>query len=224
MENQQLSTFEERLRLLARNAKFGDGSLWQHPKCYNSKLIYSSTTPELLEVKRSIAPEIFTTGVVPITLNEKAKVSRFKNAKDMYTLASTQNPIFTEYKLRDKLDIFRELTLEDFALWYLDDGCCLERRDYIGRKGIINHRYLLCIGDSVNTELHRFAFNFAVQRVFNVEHVGRIGKNNSRATENNMNWFIPLPIAKVITAHASKYNVLPHKFPHGKSSETIRKE
>lgn len=51
MENQQLSTNQEGLIKLARNAKLGDGCYWKHPECKNYKLIFTSTTAELLKVK-----------------------------------------------------------------------------------------------------------------------------------------------------------------------------
>ena len=40
---------------------------------------------------------------------------------------------------------------------------------------------------------------------------GYIQKNNSKATENNKTWYIPLPIARKIMPYAEKYKALDYK-------------
>lgn len=204
-------TTEDKIKLLARNAKLGDGCLWQHPKCYNSKVVYSSTTPELLEAKQKIVPELFTTGVREIKNSQLN--NPYPNSKPYYRLTSIQHPIFTEYKNIDKTLLFQELTVEDLGLWYLDDGCCFERKDYTNKTGNKRYRYCLCIGDCCSDDLLKAVFSIAMRKLFKTSEVGGIQKNNSRATENNKTWQVPVGIAKIILTEAIKYNVLLHKFP-----------
>lgn len=214
MGNQQPSTFEERLYFLARNAKFGDGYLWKHPESKNYKLIYTSTSKELLEAKYKIAPEIFTTGVVPATVGKGN--GRYKNAKQMYRLASNVHPIFTEIAQMHKEELYPSLTVQDFGLWYLDDGCLIWRKE----KGRLYPRFVLSIGDCCETEEKEKKFTGRLIELFG-EKYGRIVLNNSKATQKNKSWIIPKPIALQILEEAKKYGVLPHKFPHGEGSTAI---
>lgn len=214
MGNQHLSILEERIYFLAKNAVFGDGHLWKHPECNNYKVVYTSTTPELLEVKRKIAPKIFTTGVVKIRNLEKAS-GRFENAKQLYGLTSTVHPIFTKVKSLKKEELFKELTLEDFGLWYLDDGCVIRRSDTKN-----SFRFFLCIGDCCSTRDKEQLFINQIHKLFGGK-CGGIRPNNSKATENNKNWVISKPTALIILEEAKKYNVLHYKFPYDESSTTI---
>jgi hypothetical protein len=215
MDNQQPSTLEERVRVLARNAVFGDGTLWKHPECTNWKGIWTSTTPELLEVKRELAPELFPSGVHHTTTGNSK--GRFANAKELYRLASLVHPVFTAVRSVPKEELIRELTLKDFGLWYLDDGCCVQRKDYHTHN---SYRVCLCVGDCGCTPERYEVFTRLLCSLFG-EKYGRVVKNNSKATERNKTWYIPTPIANIILKEAAKYGVLPHKFPHGEGSQTI---
>lgn len=204
MGNQQLSILEP-TAFLARNAVLGDGYLWKHPECKNYKAIWTSTTPELLEVKRAIAPELFKTGVMPASTGRSN--GRFANAKQLYRLASTVNATFTAYKTRSKESLFAELTIVDFALWYLDDGCCVQRRD--ARTG---HRFTLSIGDCAATPERRELFTSTLVSLFG-EKYGRVYKNNSKAGNNNLVWIMTKDAAHTLLDVARGWGIMPHKFP-----------
>jgi hypothetical protein len=216
MDNQQPSTLEHRIRLLVRNAKFGDGTLWKHPECKNYKGVWTSTTPELLEVKRSIAPSIFTSGVRVATVG--AGRGRYANARTLYRLASTVHPLFTEARLLQKEQLFQELTLEDLGLWYLDDGCCVIRRDYHTLRG---HRFSISIGNCAETPERAALFGEHMHNLFGKKWGHVTANNNSRDTKRNKTWYIPRSAAEAILQEARKYNVLLHKFPQGEGSSTI---
>ena len=192
----------EPISFLARNAILGDGNLWKHPECVNFKAIWTSTTPELLEVKRSIAPELFQTGVRPATVGK----GRFANAKPLYRLASVVHPVFTVYKKKTKIEVLEELSLEDLGLWYLDDGCCVKRKD----GG--SYRFSLSVGDCAATEKSQRTLERVLLQLVG-ENFGRVYKNNSRATERNKSWIMTKGAAQQVLVHAKAWGVLPHKFP-----------
>lgn len=204
MGNQQAKINNDRLMLLGRNAKLGDGYLWKHPESTNYKVIYTSTTPELLRVKYNLCPSIFSTGVRECTVGNGG--GRYANAKQLYRLASTTHPLFTSIALRAKEDLYKDLTVEDFGLWYLDDGC------YVKRTDSNSYRFYLCVGDSCSTDERLYEFTACLTRIFGSKH-GCIRPNNSKATENNKSWVIPKGVARVILKEASRYEVLKHKFP-----------
>ena len=206
MGNQQLNTLDDRIKLLARNGRLGDGSLWKHPNGRNYKLINTSTKPEILSVKQGIAPEIFKTGIRSMDLS-KAR-GRFANAKPMFRLASTVHPIFTEYKTKSHEEIFSELKLDDFILWFVDDGCVYQRKDSNSK------RYILCIGPSISTESRREALSVALHTLFGPKF-GRFEKNNSKATIDNMSWFPPTWLGRVFVDGFESF-----KRRYGRSPET----
>lgn len=208
MDNQQPSILEHSIKVLAKNAKFGDGQIWTHPECVNSKVIFTSINRELLEVKKQLLPDLFPSGINLINIKNPEK--RFSNAKPIYSLASLIHPIFTEYKLKSKIELFSELTIEDLGLWYLDDGCLIKRNDTINKR---TYKYCLCIGDVCKNDSHKLAFLQAMKTLFKTDKIGSIQKNNSKATELNKTWLIPVKLAKIILFEAKKYNVMPYKFP-----------
>lgn len=203
MGNQQPSSSDP-INFLARNAVLGDGYLWKHPECKNYKGIWTSTTPELLELKRSMAPDIFTTGVRPATTGNGR--GRFANAKPLYRLASVVHPVFTQHKELTKETLFDTLNVKDFALWYLDDGCCVKRNDSGG------HRFTLSVGDCADTPEKKRHFEATLQRLFG-DKFGRVYKNNSQSTEKNKVWIMTKQAAQTVLSVASVWKVLPRKFP-----------
>jgi hypothetical protein len=215
MGNQHPSTYEDKLRFLARNTKFGDGYFWIHPECINYKIIHTSIDRELLEAKMNILPDIFPSGVAEYRKSDADDC--YQNSKTLYRLASIVHPIFTEYAKKTKHEIFRELDIPDFGLWYLDDGCLLRRKEY---KDRIYFRYLICIGDVCETPILESLFKRRLRKIFG-NGFGNININNSRATQRNKTWYIPKPVAELILAEAFKYGVLARKFPYGEGSTTI---
>lgn len=206
MENQQLNTNQDGLIRLAKNAKLGDGCYWKHPECKNYKLIFTSVTPKLLELKQSLAPNIFSTGVKERNYSKKQQEKRYNNAKQLYRLASKVNSIFTKYKNKSKIEVIQEFDLIDFALWYLDDGCLVKRNDSN------SYRVSISIGNLANTPEKRDKVIDKLQEMFG-DNFGRIYKNNSKATENNKTWYITKQVAKKISKEANKFKVLQNKIP-----------
>lgn len=210
MDNQQLRPLSKRIMLLAKNAYFGDGTLWKHPECKNYKVIYTSTTPELLEAKKQICPEIFKTGVKFQDLTKHSS-TRYPNAKPLYRLASTVNSIITDVKHTPNSILLDTLTLEDLGLWYLDDGSTILRKD--SKYGY--YRSFLYIGGACPTEEDTEIFRNSLSRIFevSVDKVGVIKRHTPFTSDKNKVWVIPTNIAKKILVEASRYNVLKHKFP-----------
>jgi hypothetical protein len=62
-----------------------------------------------------------------------------------------------------------------------------------------------------------------MSELFNVpiSKIGKVRLNNSKATEDNKTWFIPIPVGRCIANEASKFNVLHRKIPQVQSSETM---
>lgn len=213
MDNQQPSTLEERVFFLAKNALFGDGSLWQHPTGRFRKLVYTSTTPELLEAKRQIAPEIFT---APISLVKK-RSGTYPNAKPLYYMASRAHPVITDVHQMGKEELLPALTVADLGLWYLDDGC------KVRSNGKDTGKFVICIGDTCSTPERMAIFVSSMESLFGGP-CGAVRPNGSKATERNKVWWMRKAIAEQVLAEAGKYGVLQHKFPMREGSETIRKE
>lgn len=208
MDNQQLQSLTVRKMLLAKNAYFGDGTLWRHPECKNYKVIYTSTTPELLEAKRTICPEMFKTGVKFQDLTKHAS-GRYPNAKPLYRLASLVDSIITDIKNTPHTVLLESLTLDDLALWYLDDGSTILRKD--SNYGYT--RSFLFIGSACNSDEYTEIFKSRISSIFNTDITGTVKRHTPFTSDNNKVWVIPIDIARVILKEASKYNVLKHKFP-----------
>jgi hypothetical protein len=208
MDNQQPRPDEGKVQMLCLNARLGDGYFWKHPECVNYKLIYTSTTPELLYLKMGIAPHMFKSGVREIDLS-RAK-GRFPNAKQMYRLASVVSPTITKFKHLEIYDLIDLLTLDDLALWYLDDGSTIARHD---NPQYEYTRTYLCIGNSFPDEQSREYFLKKMSSLFGEKSAGTIRANGSTASERNKVWSVPVTIAKSILNAASEYDILKHKFP-----------
>lgn len=218
MGNQQPSSLDG-LITLAKNAKFGDGYLWRHPECVNSKVIFTSTDYGLLEAKMSICPTVFPSGIT-LYRKEGAETNYCLHSKALYKLASIVHPIFTKYHRKEKETALLDLTEEDFYLWYLDDGYCEPRPP--------KYRFTLSIGNSA-TGSSKMTFLSVVNTLFGGiktrnNSVGTIKKNNSKASENNMTWSIPTPIGIHISNGASLFYNMPNKCPYAKGPETISEE
>jgi len=217
MDNQQPSNLKG-IQILARNAKFGDGYFWKHPECVNYKVIFTSTDRELLKKKMNIVPKLFPSGV-SLYRREGAITNYCSNSKALYRLASLVHPIFTTYATIDKSDVIQEMTLFDFALWYLDDGSYHVRPP----KG---HRFMIHIGDSATGNYRHRIFMQQVRNVFGSIQTrsgssGIVIKNNSKATKNNMTWKMPIPYGLRIIEELISFHIMPTKFPRVEGSETI---
>jgi len=177
-------------KMAARNLKLGDGCFWIHPECNDYKGIWTSISKDWLDVKSALFGKF--SGDVALRRKANAK-GCFKNAKPLYALATFVDPVFSDYARFDKSVVIEELTLEDLALWYLDDGCLIRRKD----SG--SYRYVLCVGDVLGYEeilLNR------IKSLTGLRKVGRIYKNNSRASEKNKSYYMPIAVGEIITSVA----------------------
>lgn len=222
MDNQQRRDLGE-LRTLAKNAKIGDGYLWKHPECINSKVIYTSTDRGLLEAKKSLCPSVFPAGI-GVQRKKNTSTNFGKTNKTLYRLTSIVHPLFTEYHEKSKMEVVMEFSLFDFALWYLDDGCCIERRDNKKKKPY--YRFIICVGETATDNEDMFMKK--VSDVFSHiktrgNTVGRLTRNNSKATEKNKTWVIPVPIGKEIAKISTDFYFMQKRIPYVQRSETIPK-
>ena len=184
MGNQQPSAYGEAVldRALI-NAVLGDGHFWKHPECKNYKIVWTSIHRAWLEWKMENLLPIELRG--SINLSRKANANNcYANAKPLYQATSLVHPDITAAATWTKPHVIQQMDHLDFGIWYLDDGCCVRRTD------ANSYRVTISVGSLTADEL----FPSAVE-VFGTSRLGRIYKNNSRATERNMSWIIPKPVA-----------------------------
>lgn len=201
---------EKKLRVLARNAKVGDGCFWKHPESVRHNIIFTGTNRYWLEYKAKLAGDMAS----PVTEIRKAgSVGKgvFSNSKKLYSLKINVHDIFGEYKDKNNICILNEMSDEEIAMWYLDDGCCIERKDHRNKRGVPSYRYLLCIGNfcEENAETEKLFIDHMVSRFKKIigNNAGRVVPNNSKATARNKNWAMPVAIGKYLVNIAKDFNV-----------------
>lgn len=197
---------DQDLRLLALNARTGDGSFWKHPECVNCKLIFTSTNKEWLEHKGTLCGQR-----KPTLVRAGNAANCFANAKPLWALTTFVNPLFNEYRDKPVAACLDEMDKLHFYYWYLDDGCTMERRDsFRGRR--MPYRYDLCIGNFLQGQpdleayfLQRVSVIFA--DVLRGTTPGRIAKNNSKASARNKTWHMPVCVGRACVLGARSFNV-----------------
>jgi hypothetical protein len=120
----------------------------------------------------------------------------------LYELKTFVHPKITEAHDEWTQQVALErMDLLDLAIWFIDDGSTIVRTDAKS-----SYRVILSVGPLQESELFPH-----VQRIFNyqipTQSLGRVVKNNSKATERNKAWIIPKPIATQILAKAR--NIIP---------------
>lgn len=190
-----MSDFSKRALI---NAFLGDGHFWRHPESVNSNIVWTSVHRSWLIWKQGAFLKPF--GIRSrITSVRKARAKGcFPNARELFELKSFAHPAITE--AHDNWDRSKVLSLcdrEDVAVWYIDDGSAILRRDNDGR----GYRIIICVGDLTDDELFPF-----MEKLYGIPRrgLGRVYKNNSRATERNNSWIIPKPVAVQILAEARR--------------------
>ena len=216
MDNQQPRFVTGKYRDIILNAKFGDGHLWKHPECNNCKVIFTSVTPELLEAKINLAPDLFRTGVRVV--RKAGAKNCFKNAKTLYHLQSLVHPDITEAKNIEKYRLIREFKISDFGLWYLDDGGFVVRSD--AKK--YTPRFYLCLGDVCETEKREVRFRKKLIQLFGADY-GVIKLNGTKATDKNKIWMPPHEIGYALVKEAKKFLPEFYKYPKDKVQRLSRK-
>lgn len=166
------------------NTVLGDGHFWQHPECKNKKIIWTSIHRNWLEWKlENLLPKELRGS---INLTRKTGAAHcYPNSKPLYQAASKIHPEITSASYWTASQTIKQMDRLDYGIWYLDDGCCVKRAD-----SKCSFRVTIAVGSLKPDELFPHAAN-----LFGTESLGRIYKNNSRATERNMSWIIPKPVA-----------------------------
>jgi hypothetical protein len=179
------------------NVFLGDGHFWKHPESKNYNLIWTSINKDWLEWKKE---HLLGDHPGTIAMVRKANApNAYANSKPLYQLKSYVHPKITQAKLEmTRADALRNCDMLDYAIWYIDDGCCVTRRD--GRDKAFNgYRVSIGVGGLLADEIFPQA-----QEVFGTKKLGRVYKNNSRASERNLSWIIPKPVAIQILREARK--------------------
>jgi hypothetical protein len=186
---------------LAKNARCGDGCYWRHPECVNSKLVFTGINKDWLDYKGSLIER-------SATLRREANAKgAFANAKPMWEVVSCVDPVYTAYRDLSKRDILNQLDFDDLVLWFLDDGTTCTKRGKNVKKE--DYKYLLCIGDFLS-DLPGGALEFLghMAKVFDTQKAGSICKNNSKASDRNLVWNMPVGIGRRLVA-ACRYLAVP---------------
>ena len=200
----------ENLRILARNAKVGDGCFWKHPESCNYNLVYTSTNREWLVYKAKLAGDKSSEVVLAREASSNKK-GVYANSKSLYTLKIYANELFCEYVSKTNMRVLEEMSDIELAMWYLDDGCCIERRDHKSTRGVMSYRYTLCIGnfceeDSKTEELFLAHMTERFESIIG-NNAGRIVPNNSKATKRNRTWSMPVAVGKYLVSIARGFDV-----------------
>lgn len=205
MGNQQPSTYG-RLTDAIVNARLGDGSFWKHPESRNYKIVWSSIHEEwILWKMENLLPRNL---MGSVTVRDAAKREQdggtYDNAKPLYTGTSLVDPRITRARTMDAIEALHLMTDLGLGLWFLDDGCTVKRND--------SNSYRVTI--SVGTDLSGRGpevLEWARER-FQTNNVGRVYRNNSRASERNKSWIIPKAVAVRIMSHARRIAPAPLRY------------
>lgn len=192
---------------LARNARLGDGCFWKHPQSRQWNIQFTGINKAWIEHKATMAGK-------RCTLVRKADAQGkgvFRNAKELWYVKVDVHPIFDQYRQCDVLELLAECDMLDFAFWYLDDGCVIERRDQHRKDGIMGYRYFMCLGDLFKGDFSKeAAFLDLMRDKFKSvcgTNVGSVQKNNSKASAMNRNWVMPVAVGRCLVAEASKIGI-----------------
>jgi len=134
-------------------------------------------------------------------------------------MASLVHPTFTQYAKLTVSEVMQQMVSFDFALWYLDDGCYMRRPPN-------SHRFSISIGNVATGGHNLNVFWSKVRELFSRIHtrgfsMGNIHRNNTYATENNMQWEFPIPIGLHLVQLLDGYYIPESKIPKVEGSETI---
>ena len=176
------------------NALLGDGHIDRRPSRKQHGLIWMSTCREWLEWKQQ--------NLIPTSLKSQIYIHReanskscFANSKTLYGLRTQYSNQINKYSSWSKQEALCASDLLDLAIWFLDDGCTISRRtDSPG-----SYRVTLCVGDITADDLFPEASRILGLRPTSL---GRVYKNNSRATERNKSWIMTKAAAVQIMREA----------------------
>lgn len=164
------------------NAVLGDGHFWKHPESTNWNLVWTSIHRDWLLWKQK--------NLIPSTLRSRLTSARragaagcYPNSKELYELKTHVDPRITESSSMTIEDALSKADLLDLAIWYIDDGCAVVRKDTKG-----SYRIYLCVGPLTEADLFPH-----MERILGMpgSSLGKVFRNNSRATEKNKSWVVP---------------------------------
>jgi len=196
---------------LAKNAKLGDGCFWKHPESTRFNLVYSSINRPWLSYKKQLW-DLSDPRAANLSLIREAnskKVGVFNNAKPLYQLKLPVDDIFDDYFNKSSLDVLSQFDLYDMLFWFLDDGTTIHRNDYVRKDGRKRYRYLLSIGSICPTTEEEQEVLAILSSIFSIPiaSIGSIGLNNSKATNRNKVWRIPVFIAETLINLGQTLNI-----------------
>jgi hypothetical protein len=164
------------------NATLGDGFFWKHPESKNWNLIWNSIHKDWLIWKQR--------NLLPATVKSRIQVQRragasgcFENSKTLYSLKTHASEDIWMGHGMTQADALEQADLMDLAVWYIDDGCAVRRRDTRS-----SYRIYLCVGPLTANDLFPH-----MERILGLpkKSLGRVFRNNSKASERNKSWIIP---------------------------------
>jgi len=189
------------------NAVLGDGHFWRHPESVNSNMVWTSTSRSWLEWKRKhLLPKEMKSRLTQV--RRAAAKGCFPNARALYGLKTHVHPEVTAaHDTWTKETALAQMDMFDLAVWFLDDGSTVRRKDTKH-----SYRVIICVGALTQDVLLPH-----MSRVLEIPErsLGIVVKNNSRATERNKSWVIPKPAAVQIMREARKLDQsdFAHKVP-----------
>lgn len=175
------------------NAVLGDGFFWRHPESVNWNLVWNSIHKPWLQWKQEF--------LVPTDLPSRLAVQReagsagcFANSKTLYQLKTHVHDQITVAKGMSAGEALNQADLLDLAIWFLDDGCAVRRQDSKG-----SYRIYLSVGPLTADDLFPH-----MERILGLstKSLGRVFRNNSKASERNKSWVIPKAAAVQIMGQA----------------------
>jgi hypothetical protein len=168
------------------NATLGDGFFWKHPESKNWNLVWNSVHKDWLVWKQS--------NLIPTTIKSNIRIQRragaagcFANSKTLYSLKTHASEEIWMGQGMTTADALEQADLLDLAVWYLDDGSAVRRKDTRS-----SYRIYLCVGPLTETDLFPH-----MERILGLSQkgLGRVFRNNSKASEKNKSWVLPKPAA-----------------------------
>lgn len=188
------------------NALLGDGHFWRHPESINSNIVWTSISKDWLKWKqKKLIPEHLKSR---LRLVRKANaIGCYPNSKPLYELKTFVHPAITEaHDSWSKTKAIGQMDMLDLAVWYIDDGSAIVRKDTK-----TSYRIMISVGALSSEELFP-----AMSKLLGMSEssLGRVVKNNSRATERNKTWVMTkaaavqvLKEARLIAPREYKYKV-----------------
>ena len=164
------------------NARLGDGHFWKHPESTNWNLVWSSTHRDwLLWKQKNLIPGALRSRLTSV--RKAGAAGCYPNSKELYELKTHVDPRITAASSMTVSDALSRADILDLAIWYIDDGCAVVRKDSKS-----SYRICLCVGSLSEADLFSH-----MERILGMRSssLGRVVRNNSRATEKNKSWVIP---------------------------------